>query len=153
MKRKQQDKDFIDKKFNLTILDALDEKEVDNNLINIDRALSGSNHSNSSIHSHNNNNNNHHQTNNNSRHTNNLSTNDHIDSRSRRHLHVFFSDTQYNNRDYDYEDYHRQVYVTNWCGIARGASLVWLPPVLLTIVIYAYTMCYIRCHVSKFTLL
>ncbi|CAF1152830.1 unnamed protein product [Rotaria sordida] len=44
MKRKQQDKDFIDKKFNLTILDALDENEVDDNLINIDRASSGSNH-------------------------------------------------------------------------------------------------------------
>ncbi|CAF1327667.1 unnamed protein product [Rotaria sordida] len=55
--------------------------------------------------------------------------------------------------DYDYEDYHCQVYLTNWRGIARGASLVWLPPVLLTIVIYAYTMRYIRRHVSTFTLL
>ncbi|CAF1327633.1 unnamed protein product [Rotaria sordida] len=99
MKRKQQDKDLIDKKFNLTIRGALDEKEVDDNLINIDRALSGSNHSNSSIHSHYNNNH-YHQTNNNSRHTNNLPTNDHIDSRSRRHLHDFFSDTQYNNRNW-----------------------------------------------------
>ncbi|CAF4257010.1 unnamed protein product, partial [Rotaria sordida] len=33
------------------------------------------------------------------------------------HLYIF--------GDYDYEDYHCQVYLTNWRGIARGASLVW----------------------------
>ena len=37
MRRKQQDKDFNDKKFNLTIRDALDEKDNDDNLLNIDR--------------------------------------------------------------------------------------------------------------------
>ena len=37
MRRKQQDKDFNDKKFNLTIRDTLDEKEIDDNLLNIDR--------------------------------------------------------------------------------------------------------------------
>jgi hypothetical protein len=37
MRRKQQDKDFNDKKFNLTIRDALDEKETDDNLLNINR--------------------------------------------------------------------------------------------------------------------
>ena len=37
MRRKQQDKDFNDKKFNLTIRDALDDKEIDDNLLNIDR--------------------------------------------------------------------------------------------------------------------
>jgi hypothetical protein len=37
MRRKQQDKDFNDKRFNLTIRDALDEKEIDDNVLNIDR--------------------------------------------------------------------------------------------------------------------
>lgn len=37
MRRKQQDKDFNEKKFNLTIRDALDEKDNDDNLLNIDR--------------------------------------------------------------------------------------------------------------------
>lgn len=37
MRRKQQDKDFNDKKFNLTIRDALDEKDNEDNLLNIDR--------------------------------------------------------------------------------------------------------------------
>lgn len=37
MRRKQQDKDFNDKKFNLTIRDALDDKDNDDNLLNIDR--------------------------------------------------------------------------------------------------------------------
>ena len=37
MRRKQLDKDFNDKKFNLTIRDALDEREADDNLLNVDR--------------------------------------------------------------------------------------------------------------------
>ncbi|CAF4702981.1 unnamed protein product, partial [Rotaria magnacalcarata] len=37
MRRKQQDKNFNDKKFNLTIRDALDEKDGDDNVLNIDR--------------------------------------------------------------------------------------------------------------------
>jgi hypothetical protein len=37
MRRKQQDKDCNDKRFNLTIRDALDEKEIDDNVLNIDR--------------------------------------------------------------------------------------------------------------------
>jgi nuclear protein NHN1 len=40
MRRKQQDKDFNDKRFNLTIRDALDEKEIDDNVLNIDRPSS-----------------------------------------------------------------------------------------------------------------
>ena len=39
MRRKQQDKDFNEKKFNLTIRDALDEKDIDDNLLNVDRYL------------------------------------------------------------------------------------------------------------------
>ncbi|CAF4377530.1 unnamed protein product, partial [Rotaria sp. Silwood2] len=76
-----------------------DEKKADDNLINIDRALPESNYvdqhiysdqyhpymySSSSVHSHyNNNNNHHHRIDNNSRHTNNVPTNDDIDSQSR----------------------------------------------------------------------
>jgi hypothetical protein len=52
---------------------------------------------------------------------------------------------------YQYEDYHCQVYLTNWRGILMGALLVWLLPVSLTIIIYAYTMHYVRRHLSKFT--
>jgi len=37
MRRKQQDKDFNEKKFNLTIRDALDEKDPDDNYLNINR--------------------------------------------------------------------------------------------------------------------
>ncbi|CAF4017491.1 unnamed protein product, partial [Rotaria sordida] len=125
MKCKQQDTDFIDKKFNLTILDALDENEVDDNLINIDRASSGSNHI------------------------------DQLNYSDRYHPYMYKS-LQLPILllgDYDYDDYHCQVYLTNWRGIARGTLFVWLPSVLLTMVIYAYTMRYIRCHVSKFTLL
>ncbi|CAF4209506.1 unnamed protein product, partial [Rotaria socialis] len=113
MRRKQQDKDFNDKKFNLTIRDALDEKDGDDNVLNIDRPspmdydlnnLSGTNYPdqrgyhdryhaynypNTSGNSHYNN---HHRTrtNNNSRNNNNnnnnnnaLPPNDHSDRRSR----------------------------------------------------------------------
>ncbi|CAF1318406.1 unnamed protein product, partial [Adineta steineri] len=106
MRRKQQDKDFNDKKFNLTIRDALDEREADDNLLNIDRPSlmdydqSGSNYidqrgysdryhpymySNSSNNSHYNNNNHHrmNNNNNNSRHNQMSSTNDHLARRSR----------------------------------------------------------------------
>ncbi|CAF4612901.1 unnamed protein product [Rotaria sp. Silwood1] len=110
MRRKQQDKDFNDKKFNLTIRDALDDKDGDDNILNIDRPspmdydlnnLSGSNYpdryhsymyTGSSGNSHYNNNNNHHHRNNNNNNTNNnnirnntniLSTNDHSDRRLR----------------------------------------------------------------------
>ena len=37
MRRKQQDKDFNEKKYNLTIRDAVDDRETDENLLNIDR--------------------------------------------------------------------------------------------------------------------
>jgi hypothetical protein len=37
MRRKQQDKDFNEKKLNLTIRDALDDKEVDDNALNVER--------------------------------------------------------------------------------------------------------------------
>ena len=37
MRRKQQDKDFNDKKFNLTIRDAIEEKETDDNFLSINR--------------------------------------------------------------------------------------------------------------------
>ncbi|CAF2864481.1 unnamed protein product [Rotaria sp. Silwood2] len=40
MRRKQQDKDFNDKKFNLTIRDAQDDKDGDDNILNIDRPSS-----------------------------------------------------------------------------------------------------------------
>lgn len=40
MRRKQQDKDFNEKKFNLTIRDALDEKDLDDNYLNINRPSS-----------------------------------------------------------------------------------------------------------------
>lgn len=53
---------------------------------------------------------------------------------------------------YDYEDYHCQVYLTNWRGILTGACLVWLPPVILTVVIYTQTMYFIHCNSLKFSL-
>ncbi|CAF1072081.1 unnamed protein product [Adineta ricciae] len=53
---------------------------------------------------------------------------------------------------YDYEDYHCQVYLTNWRGILIGASCVWLPPVILTIIIYVCTVSFIRRNLSKFTM-
>jgi hypothetical protein len=110
MRRKQQDKDFNDKKFNLTIRDTLDEKESDDNLLNIDRPPSsdydGNDYSdqrvypdryhhpymypNSSANSHYNNH--QHRINNNSRHNESLPTNDrrprhsddYIDNRNRK---------------------------------------------------------------------
>ncbi|CAF3835722.1 unnamed protein product, partial [Rotaria sordida] len=105
MRRKQQDKDFNDKKFNLTIRDALDDKDGDDNILNIDRAssidydlnnLSGSNYTDqrnypdryhpyiytgSSANPHynnnnnNNNNNHHHRMNNNNSRNNNNNNN------------------------------------------------------------------------------
>ncbi|CAM4742887.1 unnamed protein product [Rotaria magnacalcarata] len=112
MRRKQQDKNFNDKKFNLTIRDALDEKDGDDNVLNIDRPspmdydlnnLSGTNYPdqrgyhdryhaynypNTSGNSHYNNhqhrmNNNSRNNNNNNNNNNALPPNDHSDRRSR----------------------------------------------------------------------
>jgi hypothetical protein len=51
---------------------------------------------------------------------------------------------------YDYEDYHCQVYLTNWRGILIGALFVWLPPVFFTTVIYTWTVYYIHHNSPKF---
>ncbi|UJR10766.1 hypothetical protein I4U23_014954 [Adineta vaga] len=53
---------------------------------------------------------------------------------------------------YDYEDYHCQVYLTNWRGILIGALCVWLPPVVLTVIIYACTVSYIRRNITRLTI-
>ncbi|CAF1518195.1 unnamed protein product [Adineta steineri] len=54
---------------------------------------------------------------------------------------------------YQYEDYHSQMSFTNWRGMILGASLIWLSPISITVIIYACTLNYIRHHSSTFTLL
>ncbi|CAF3840865.1 unnamed protein product [Rotaria sordida] len=53
--------------------------------------------------------------------------------------------------DYQYEDYHCQINLTNGRGILMAAFLIWLLPVSITVVIYVYTLRYIRQNSSKFT--
>jgi len=53
--------------------------------------------------------------------------------------------------DYEYEDYHCQILMTNWRSVCLGAVLLWLLPVTMTIVIYIYTVRYIRRHSLNFT--
>jgi hypothetical protein len=52
---------------------------------------------------------------------------------------------------YDYEDYHCQVYLTNWRGILMGALLVWLLLISITAIIYVCTIRFIRKNLPKFT--
>ena len=54
--------------------------------------------------------------------------------------------------EYQYEDYHCQIQFTNWRGMILAALLVWILPISFTIAIYAYTIYYIRCNSTVFTL-
>ncbi|CAF0855730.1 unnamed protein product [Adineta steineri] len=51
-----------------------------------------------------------------------------------------------------YEDYHCQIRLTDWRGMIMGAVIVWLLPVLPTIIIYIYTIHFIRRYSLLFTL-
>ncbi|CAF1010074.1 unnamed protein product [Adineta steineri] len=42
---------------------------------------------------------------------------------------------------------------TNWRGMILGASLIWLSPITITVIIYACTLNYMRHHSPTFTLL
>jgi hypothetical protein len=55
--------------------------------------------------------------------------------------------------EYQYEDYHCQIYLTSWRGVLMAAFLTWLLPVTITIIIYAFTLRYIRSNTLRFAAL
>jgi hypothetical protein len=54
--------------------------------------------------------------------------------------------------EYQYEDYHCQIRLTSWRGMTMAVFLIWLSPVSVTVIIYAYTVRYIRSNTPLFTL-